>query len=99
VVVTPPGAAGSAAIQVTVGAQTATAAFTYTSTPTPEPELVLPPPWFKSFARLLPDAPCPEGWHPSYAQWPFGGTGGYVCNQTMRWSTALNAWYTVPGFS
>ena len=43
------------------------------------------PPWLLSVGRASADAPCPDGFDPSWAQWPDGGAGGYVCTQ---WSDA-----------
>lgn len=38
--------------------------------------------WLKMIV-LPKDGVCPEGWGPSWAQWPNGGTGGYVCVTTV----------------
>lgn len=35
------------------------------------------------------------GWARSWSQWPNEGTGGFVCNRTLRYSTDLERWYTV----
>ena len=36
------------------------------------------------------DWPASEnGWTPSWAKWPSGGTGGWVCNRQITWSPAL----------
>lgn len=37
------------------------------------------PEWRWSVERAGVDAPCPEGFDPSWAQWPRDGAGGYVC--------------------
>lgn len=56
---------------------------------------------FQSYQRASQDAPCPNlpgetpwqadwgtdsGWTPSYAQWPNGNTGGWVCNRMIEWA-------------
>ncbi len=37
------------------------------------------PEWQWSVERAGADAPCPEGFDPSWAQWPRDGAGGHVC--------------------
>lgn len=44
-----------------------------------------PPPWLQSYGRSE-TGTCREGWHASWAEWPFEGTGGWVCNRTILWS-------------
>ena len=39
-------------------------------------------PWLQSVARESSEATCPEGWDPSWAQWPNDGAGGPTCNRT-----------------
>ena len=57
---------------------------------------------FQSYQRASQDAPCPHlpgetpwqsdwnaadyDWTPSYAQWPNGNTGGWVCNRMIEWA-------------
>ncbi len=53
----------------------------------------VPPSWLRSFARLA-DESCPDGWGASWAQWPNGSTGGFVCTQVTYWDVALGAWST-----
>lgn len=36
-------------------------------------------PWLKSITRESMESECPEGWSPSWAQWPNGGAGGATC--------------------
>lgn len=43
-----------------------------------------PPDWVQSYGRFEDDA-CREGWHPSWAQWPKDGLGGFVCDRTLTW--------------
>ena len=45
-----------------------------------------PQPWFQSIGRPSADALCPAGWNPSWAEWPNGHTGGFVCNRNYVWS-------------
>jgi hypothetical protein len=33
-------------------------------------------------------ASCDLGWSPSWAQWPNGNTGGYVCNKEIYMTTS-----------
>lgn len=35
--------------------------------------------WQKSYARDASEAACENDWHPSWAQWPNQGAGGFVC--------------------
>lgn len=35
--------------------------------------------WLVAVARPSADAACPDGWSPSWAQWPNDGAGGWVC--------------------
>lgn len=48
--------------------------------------------WYQSIARGSADATCPEGYNPSWAQWPNDGAGGWVCNRDVLayypWETA-----------
>jgi hypothetical protein len=39
--------------------------------------------WVQQTARALTDT-CPDGWGQSWAQWPNGNTGGYVCNRYVN---------------
>lgn len=55
-----------------------------------------PGPWLKAVGRQADDT-CPVGMHPSWAQWPFGGTGGFTC----EWREQLQGnsqWVSLPGF-
>lgn len=36
--------------------------------------------WHKAIGRESEQASCPDGWGPSWAKWPNGGTGGFVCS-------------------
>lgn len=36
--------------------------------------------WHKAVGRESDEASCPDGWQPSWAQWPNDETGGFVCN-------------------
>lgn len=44
-----------------------------------------PPDWMKQYARAEGET-CDPDWSPSWAQWPHGGTGGFVCVQVLTWS-------------
>jgi hypothetical protein len=46
-----------------------------------------PPDWMKQVGRVE-GASCEPDWHPSWAQWPNGGTGGFTCVQVLTWSDA-----------
>jgi hypothetical protein len=35
--------------------------------------------WHQAYAREDPVKPCESTWHPSWAQWPNDGAGGFVC--------------------
>ena len=38
--------------------------------------------WFQSMGRASSSDECPAEYTPSWAQWPNGGTGGFVCNRS-----------------
>ena len=38
-------------------------------------------PWMQSTARASSDDACPDGWSPSWAQWPNDNTGGPTCTR------------------
>lgn len=40
-----------------------------------------PPMWMQSIGRTTATSTCPDGMNPSWAIWPNGGTGGYVCDK------------------
>lgn len=58
----------------------------------------LPPPWYQAIGRPTEASPCPEGYLPSWAEWPNEGKGGFTCEKTTFWSTVTNGWVTKPGF-
>jgi hypothetical protein len=39
--------------------------------------------WHQSVGRASAYAPCAEGYRPSWAAWPNGGSGGWVCNKDI----------------
>ena len=41
------------------------------------------PLWLQSIGRESASTACPEGYSGSWALWPNGGTGGYVCNKSI----------------
>lgn len=41
------------------------------------------PLWLQSIGRESASTACPEGYSGSWALWPNGGTGGYVCNKSV----------------
>lgn len=40
------------------------------------------PTWLQAYARASGDT-CETGWSPSWAEWPHGGTGGFVCVRSL----------------
>jgi hypothetical protein len=58
---------------------------TYSSTVTPSA-----PSWHQATGRNV-AASCELGWSPSWAQWPNGNTGGYVCNKEI-YMTGSGSW-------
>ena len=52
----------------------------------------VPPSWFQSIGRPSQVDSCPVGWWPSWAQWPNGGTGGWVCSREIFWDPVIGAW-------
>lgn len=59
-----------------------------TLTSASQPDMTL---WQQSIARTSADAACPSGYTPSWAEWPNGRQGGWVCNRD------LFAYQTNPG--
>ena len=51
-----------------------------------------PPPWFQSHGRIGANDTCEAGWSSSWAQWPNGGTGGFVCNRVVAYDSASGTW-------
>lgn len=49
-------------------------------------ESVGPPPWYQGYARTTSTASCDVDWYPSWAQWPNGNTGGFVCSRKQYYS-------------
>ncbi len=42
------------------------------------------PDWVQAYGRASATATCLDGWNPSYAMWPHDGTGGWVCDRSIR---------------
>ncbi len=40
--------------------------------------------WHQSLGRATADEACPSGYSPSWAQWPNGHLGGWVCNRELH---------------
>jgi hypothetical protein len=64
--------------------------------PVPEPEAFasgLGPPsdWLLSQGRSI-GGSCPKSWSPSWAWWPNGGRGGFVCDEELYWNAATQSW-------
>lgn len=53
-----------------------------------------PAPWLQSFARASAATTCPSGYGSSWAQWPNGGRGGFVCNRTLVFDGGSYNWVT-----
>ncbi len=51
-----------------------------------------PPPWLQSHGRLSASDTCEAGWSSSWAQWPNGGTGGFVCNRVLAYNSLSGTW-------
>lgn len=51
-----------------------------------------PAPWHQAIGRPSATATCQSGWHPSWAQWPNGGAGGWTCERTLRWVSWSLPW-------
>lgn len=51
-----------------------------------------PPSWYQGVGRASADATCDAGWTASWALWPNGGTGGWVCNREQYYDTATASW-------
>jgi hypothetical protein len=50
-----------------------------------------PAPWLQAYARRSAET-CETGWSPSWAEWPNGGTGGFVCVRTYSYNRASGVW-------
>lgn len=59
-----------------------------TSTTVVEDVSQRPPDWMRQVGRNSSGAPCDPLWKPSWAEWPNGGNGGFVCVQVLTWSHA-----------
>ena len=57
-------------------------------------EVTSPAPWLQSFARASAAATCPAGYGASWAEWPNGGKGGFVCNRTLVFDGSAYSWIT-----
>lgn len=57
----------------------------------PEDRTQRPPDWMKQVGRAAGES-CEADWYPSWAQWPNGGTGGFVCVQVWIWSHRMQAY-------
>jgi len=70
--------------------------WTFSCTPAPatavEADSPGPAPWYQSFARPTGETACITGWHPSWAQWPNGNRGGYVCDRTIGYDRGTGTW-------
>lgn len=53
-----------------------------------------PPPWVQGYGRSSSAEACLEGWSPSYAAWPNGGTGGWTCQRTLVYNASTKKWVT-----
>lgn len=51
-----------------------------------------PAPWHQSIGRVHATDACPSGWHPSWAQWMNGRTGGFVCDREQYWNNSSSVW-------
>lgn len=49
-------------------------------------------PWLQAVGRPTSTTACQEGWHPSWAEWPNGGSGGWTCVRTLRWVPWASTW-------
>ena len=54
-------------------------------------------PWMQSIGRPARDVTCPAGWAPSWAQWPNGDSGGFVCDRTIANSESHGGWMVFLG--
>lgn len=61
----------------------------------PEDVSQRPPDWIKQVGRA-PGESCEPDWNPSWAEWPNGGTGGFVCVQVLTWSHRMQT-YVIQG--
>lgn len=57
--------------------------FTITAAPAAAAETPIPM-WVQAYGRPSADAPCLDGWDPSWSQWPNHGTGGFVCQRSIK---------------
>lgn len=57
-------------------------AFTYEAVPVDDG----PAPWLQQIGRTGASSACLPGWNPSWAEWPNGGAGGFVCTREQYWA-------------
>lgn len=53
-----------------------------------------PPPWYQSYARADASQTCEAGWYPGWDTWPWGRTGGWVCNRKLSYNGSM--WISGP---
>ena len=58
-----------------------------------------PPPWLLAVGRADAKATCPNGTSPSWAEWPFGGRGGYTCESAVVYTVNTGRWEVQAGFT
>jgi hypothetical protein len=50
-----------------------------------------PAQWLQAYGRGSAET-CQTGWSPSWAEWPNGGTGGFVCVRSYIYNRATDVW-------
>lgn len=80
-----------------VGDACDTGAFEYRGEPPVQDPAQLPPPWFQAIARGGSDV-CPNGYAPSWAQWPNEAQGGYTCESVILYDPSTGKWNAREGF-
>ncbi len=56
------------------------------------PAASLPTPQFLSYGRTSSDEVCEATWRPSWAMWMNNGTGGFTCDRTYVYDSAMGVW-------
>lgn len=51
-----------------------------------------PPAWLQMYARPA-GAECAATWNPSWAEWPNGGRGGFVCVREYYYAASEDGWF------
>jgi predicted outer membrane repeat protein/parallel beta-helix repeat protein len=73
-------------------------AYEFQPAPVQDPSQI-PPAWLKATGRESQESTCPNGWAPSWAEWPGEGRGGFTCESSVVYDTTTATWLDKVGFT